>query len=201
MNKDSKTFFTQTSCPLCYRSLVLAWHQDDIPYFGEVLLTGTQCECGFRYADTLILNQREPARFTLKVEHPGDLDIRIIRSTSGTIRIPELGIDIEPGPASESYVSNLEGVLHRIEDVLKMVRNRQDETPEAIDRAHKLLEALDLIRQGKLTVTFIIEDPLGNSAIISERVSRETMSYEEAETLKTGMIVFEKDELPDHLQQ
>ena len=76
------------------------------------------CDCGFRHSDTILLTQKEPVRFTLQVTSIEDLDARVIRSSSGTIRIPELGVDIEPGFASESYISNVEGVLDRIEGVV-----------------------------------------------------------------------------------
>ena len=74
--------------------------------------------CGFRHSDTILLTQKEPVRYTLAVETIDDLDARVIRSSSGTIRVPELGVDIEPGFASESYISNVEGVLDRIEGIV-----------------------------------------------------------------------------------
>jgi zinc finger protein len=148
----------------------------------------------------MILTQREPMRFTLGVESPNDLDIRVIRSISGTIRIPELGINIEPGPASESYVSNVEGVLCRIEDVVEMVTRWDDDPPGSIERAHEILESLRQVRQGELGITIIIEDPLGNSAIISDKASIDILTPEQAEGLKTGEIILEKDELPNHFK-
>ncbi|MDF1558090.1 MAG: ZPR1 zinc finger domain-containing protein [ANME-2 cluster archaeon] len=199
MKEDIEPFLTRTTCPLCQRDVVITWQADTIPYFGDVVLTSGQCECGFHYADTMILTQRDPVRYTLRVESLADLDARVVRSTSGTIRIPELGIDIEPGPTSESYVSNVEGVLCRIEDVMGMVTRWQDETPQTTDKAHELLSALEKVKQGELEITLIIEDPLGNSAIISKRATRQELSPEEAEMLKTGMIVLEKDELPESL--
>jgi len=199
VNKDSEPFITKTNCPLCQKSIIITWQPDNIPFFGDVMYTCSQCDCGFKYADTMILTQREPMRFTLVVESPEDLDIRVIRSISGTIRIPELGINIEPGPASESYVSNVEGVLCRIEDVVGMVTRWDDEPPGSIERAHEILGSLQQVRQGELRITIIIEDPLGNSAIISDNARSEVMIPEEAEGLKTGLIVLEKDDLPDHL--
>ena len=199
MNKEIEPFLTRSTCPLCHSDMIITWHADNIPYFGDVVLTSAKCDCGFRYADTMILTQREPVKYTLKVESLADLDARVIRSTSGTIRIPELGIDIEPGSASESYISNVEGVLCRIEDVLGMVSRWQDEPPHTTDRAHEVLSALDEVKRGERNITIIIEDPLGNSAIISERATRQEMSPEEAEKLKTGMIVLEKDDLPESL--
>ena len=57
-------------------------------------------------------------RYELSVESPEDLDARVIRSTSGTIRIPEMGIIVEPGTVSDSYITNIEGVLQRVQKVL-----------------------------------------------------------------------------------
>ncbi|MCG7848012.1 MAG: ZPR1 zinc finger domain-containing protein [ANME-2 cluster archaeon] len=199
MSEDLEPILTRTTCPLCQSEIVLTWYADNIPYFGEILLTSAHCECGFRYADTMVLSQREPVKYTLRVESLADLDARVVRSTSGTIRIPELGINIEPGSTSESYISNVEGVLCRIEDVLGMVSRWQDEPPQTTDRAHEVLNALDKVKRGELDITIIIEDPLGNSAIISERASRQELSPEEADKLKTGMIVLEKDDLPESL--
>jgi zinc finger protein len=199
VNEDIEPIVTRTICPLCKSEIVLTWYVDTIPYFGEVVLNSANCKCGFKYADTMVLSQREPVKYTLRVRSLADLDARVIRSTSGTIRIPELGIDIEPGSASESYISNVEGVLCRVEDVLSMVSRWQDETPRTTEKAHEVLKALDKVKRGEREITIIIEDPLGNSAIISERASRQELSPEEAKNLKTGMIVLEKDDLPESL--
>jgi len=96
------------------------WETQEIPYFGEAMVIAGVCTCGFRHSDTILLGQKEPARFTLQVTDPDDMDARVIRSSSGTIRVPELGVNVEPGHASESYVSNVEGVLSRIEDVVDL---------------------------------------------------------------------------------
>ena len=198
MNKDRRPFFTQTNCPQCQNSIIITWQPDHIPFFGDVMYTCSQCDCGFKYADTMILTQREPMRFTLKVDSPEDLNIRVIRSISGTVRIPELGIIIEPGPASESYVSNVEGILCRIEDVVRMVTLWEDEPPESKERAHEILESLQQVRLGEFVITIIIEDPFGNSAIISDKTDIDVLTSEDVRDLKTGDIIFEKDGLPNN---
>ena len=38
---------------------------------------------------------------------------------SAAIEIPELGVRIDPGPSCQGFVSNVEGVLDRIEQVVK----------------------------------------------------------------------------------
>lgn len=178
----------RSSCPLCKRELVTSWQEEDIPFFGEILLISASCSCGFKYADTLILGQREPVRYEMRIRESEDLNARVIRSSSGTIRIPELGIDVEPGPASESYVSNIEGVLCRIQEVVGMV-SRWDEE-EKRRRAEEILLELEKVKAGRRELTVILEDPLGNSAIISEKARRSSLSQEEASRLKTGAIVF-----------
>lgn len=151
------------------------------------------CDCGFRYSDTLILSQHEPVHYEMKVRSVDDLDARVVRSTSGTIRIPELGVDIEPGPASESFISNIEGVLGRVEEILVMVKQwgEEDKTMRAVE----LLSNIEKTRAGKYEVTVVIEDPLGNSAIIAENAVCRKLANDEAARLKTGMIVFEKSEV------
>lgn len=192
MNSDYSRPLTVTKsvCPLCSKELVTNWVEDTIPFFGEVMHITSQCECGFRYSDTLIMTQHKPVRYEFKVKNRDDLDVRVVRSTSGTIKIPELGIDIEPGPASESFVSNIEGVLERIEEILQnvMLWDEKDKT----ERAQELLSTLEKIRAGEYEITIVIEDPLGNSAIIAENAISRELTEEEAAFLKTGMIVFEK---------
>ncbi|VVB97859.1 ZPR1 zinc-finger domain protein [uncultured archaeon] len=181
---------TRSVCPLCHKELLTNWVPDNIPFFGEVMHITSICECGFRYSDTLILAQRKPVRYELKIKNQDDLDARVVRSTSGTIRIPELGVDIEPGPASESFVSNIEGVLDRVEEILGMVTRWGEEEKTA--RASELLSILEKIKAGEYEITVIIEDPLGNSAIIAENATKRELTAEDVAHLKTGMIIFEK---------
>lgn len=193
MNKDPSVLtVTRSICPLCGKELLTNWVPDDIPFFGEVMHITSQCDCGFRYSDTLILAQREPVRYEIKIENMDDLDARVVRSTSGTIRIPELCIDIEPGPASESFISNIEGVFDRVKEILNTVVRWNEE--EKVDRANELLARLDKIMNGEEVVNVIIEDPMGNSAIVSEKARSRTLTQQEVSRLKTGMVVFEMDD-------
>jgi zinc finger protein len=178
---------TRSICPLCSKQLVTNWVQDNIPFFGEVMYITSQCDCGFRYSDTLIMTQRNPVHYEIKIKNPVDLCARVVRSTSGTIRIPEIGIDIEPGPASESFVSNIEGVLDRVEEILQNVMLWDEK--EKTGRAKELLSIIEKIKAGEYEITFIIEDPLGNSAIIAENATSRELTDDEATNLKTGMIV------------
>ena len=193
MNSEplSTVSVTKSICPLCQKEFLTNWVPHNIPYFGEVMHITSMCECGFRYSDTLILAQREPVHYELKVTCIDDIDARVVRSTSGTIRIPEMGVDIEPGPASDSFISNIEGVLDRVEEILDMVVKWGEEGK--MERAQELKSVIEKVKAGKHEITVVIEDPLGNSAIIAKNAIFRKLTHEEAEYLKTGMIVFEKE--------
>ena len=184
---------TAANCPVCTCAMEFNWETTDVPYFGEAMIIAGVCECGFRHSDTLLLSQKEPARYTLEVSDLNDLDARVIRSSSGTIRVPELGVDIEPGPASESYISNIEGVLDRITEIVVFATAsaRQSGDPDKTSRGEQILENIELARQGKFKLTFMIEDPLGNSAIASEKAMKSSLTDEEIADLKTGIILLD----------
>jgi zinc finger protein len=89
----------------------------------------------------------------------------------GAVEIPELGVRIDPGPACEGFVSNIEGVLDRINSVLDSVLTWADDHEERRN-AIALKEKIALAMDGRLPFTIILEDPGGNSAIISDRAKK-----------------------------
>ncbi len=187
-------FVTRTTCPICSEEMLMHWQGDEIPYFGEVMYISARCDhCDFSFADTMILSQRAPVRYEMKVSDLEDLNARVVRSTSGTIRIPELGIDVEPGSVSESYVTNVEGILERIKKVVVSATEWVSDEPESYARGLEVQARLEAAINGTEELTLIIEDPMGNSAIISERALSRPLSEQEASNLQTGMIVFDLD--------
>ncbi len=176
-------------CPACGRSIYIATVTYDVPYFGTVLLTSISCECGFKHADSVVIGIKEPVRFTIKINRD-TLFTKVIRSTSGTVRIPELGVDIEPGPASQAFITNLEGVLARVEDIVKMARSWA-ENKEKIAKCDEILDKIKNTIEGTGELTLILEDPFGNSLILSDKAVREKISCEEVAGLKAGMTIME----------
>ena len=170
MNRE---FTTKTTCPLCESELTLYWTSEEIPYFGEVMYLTSQCQCGHRYTDVFSLTEKEPARYEFHAESQSDLNVRVIRSNRGIIKLPELGITIDPGTTSESFISNIEGVLKRVQKVLQMLLRDEEKR----ERAEELLNQIDEIYKNvKLTV--IIDDPTGNSAILSKNTKKTLLMSE-----------------------
>jgi zinc finger protein len=156
-------------CPVCQTEIKYLYQTDEIPYFFEILIISALCpSCGYRIADTQLLRNAEPSRWEFGIETPDDMMIRVIRSMNGTISIPELGIRIDPGPACEGFISNVEGVLNRIGKVLDSLHSWAESDDER-ERIRRLQESLEKVKEGKLAVTLIIEDLSGNSAIIADR--------------------------------
>ncbi len=178
------------NCPVCGREIKIFSSVYEVPYFGKVLLTSISCECGYKHSDSIITEIKEPRRYTIKIDS-NNLFTKVIRSSSGTIRIPELGVDIEPGPASQAFITNLEGILSRVEDIVKIARNWNSDDSEKVKRCNLILDKIDRTLKGEEELTLILEDPFGNSAIISDDVFIEKMSEHEASELKTGLTVME----------
>jgi len=187
---------TGVDCPGCnkdsltYRSVEL-----DIPYFGKATQTTLICgKCGYKHNDILLNELKEPFRYSMKISREEDLSVKVVRSASATVSVPELGLLVEPGVASEGYISNVEGVLQRFRDAvelaIKFSKGSEDEK-ESTEKGNEILGKLDKVIAGKLSVTVIIEDPFGNSAIISDKAKKEKIKEKEAEELKTGFNVFE----------
>lgn len=193
-----KAVKVDTACPMCKSvgHLTLLSTTVDVPYFGEGLETMLRCErCGFRHADFMILKQKDPLRVAFAAAGPDDLMVRVIRSNSGTIRIPELGFTAEPTPLSESFVSNVEGVLDRAKEILLTAKQFHGDDPQKGALLEDYLAKWELFANGRAPFTLIIDDPFGNSAIVSERVEKRPLTPDEVAALKTGYVVIDKDEL------
>lgn len=183
-------------CPVCSeRAFTTRMEELDIPYFGEVFEMVYTCDaCGFRRADFHIVNEQAPVRYTLEVSRVEDLSIRVVRSGSGHFEIPELGIRATPSEAADAFVSNVEGILTRCEEALMTARNGA-ETDEARERADELLKMIDRMREGEETFTILLEDALGNSAIVHDKAVREELSDEEAEELGHPYAIVDLQEM------
>ncbi|MFB2623433.1 MULTISPECIES: ZPR1 zinc finger domain-containing protein [Methanothermobacter] len=185
-------------CPVCSgeKCMTAISRVEKIPYFGEIMESVLICSrCGYRSTDIICLEQKEPSRYTIEV---GDktLNARVVKSQSATIRIPELGLKVEPGPRSTGYISNIEGVVERFETAVKTAINLFEED-ESKEKASEILEMLREVRGGKRNVTVIIEDPFGQSFVGHPSAVREKLSDEEIKSLKTGFLVFESDEIDE----
>lgn len=162
----------------------------EIPHFGNVLETSIQCpSCGFKHNDIIALEQNDPAKYVLEINR-NNLSIRVVRSQSATVSIPEIGVKVEPGPKSEGFVTNVEGMLTRFEDAVKKALNLFEDAESQVN-AKKTLEEIQELKKGNGTATLIILDPFGQSNIVSEKAEILEIPEEELKNLKTGFTHIE----------
>ena len=174
-------------CPACGIDGIATSIMKEIetPHFGKVLETTIQCaKCGFKHSDVIALEQNDPAKYTLKISEE-TLSVRVVRSQSATVSIPEIGVKVEPGPKSEGYVTNVEGILTRFESAVKKAMQLFEDEQSQIN-AQNTLSAIQELIKGNGTATLIIDDPFGQSNIVSDDVEISEIPEDELKNLKTG---------------
>jgi len=162
-------------CPMCrQKTLTLIEEEREVPYFGNVYLFSMTCSnCKYHKADIEVANQNDPCKYSLDIDSEKDMKIRIVKSANATVKIPYIG-SIEPGAASNGYVTNVEGIFNRIK---RIVESAKEEAEDQADKkkAKKLLKKITKITWGQENAKIIIEDPSGNSAIISDKAKKEKL--------------------------
>lgn len=185
----------ESPCPSCGDALLLRALTLNLPFFGDALQTTVLCRrCGFRHADILLTTQGAPVHAELRVQGPPDLSARIVRSSAGTIRVPELGAAIEPGPAAEAFVSNVEGILHRIRGILDFAARAAD-TERARRNARDRLRDVDRMVDGRQPFLLVLEDPTGNSAILHDRATQRPLTPAEVRRLRPGAYTLDAEQV------
>ncbi len=156
-------------CPICgENTLEMVEDKTEIPYFGKVFLFSMTCSsCKYHKADVEPAEQRDPCKCTFEIEEEKDLGVRVIKSGRATVKIPHM-ISIDPGPASNGFVTNVEGILRRVKHAIETSRE-ESEDPSAKKKAKNMLKKLQKVMWGQQKLKLIIEDPSGNSAIVSEK--------------------------------
>ncbi len=163
---------TNQPCPFCEeKKATLREEEVEIPYFGRVFVFSIECAgCGARNSDVEPAEKKEPCRYTLELNSEEDLNIRIVKSGDATVKIPRI-ITIEPGPAANGYVTNIEGLLERVKTAIQTsIENDDDE--DAKTKGKNLIKKINKALVGREPLKIIIEDPTGHSAIISDKAQK-----------------------------
>ena len=159
-------------CPMCKeKALTLTEDEKEIPYFGKVYVFSMTCSnCKYHKADVEVAEKGEPSKYTVEINGEEDLKIRIVKSSEATIKIPHV-VTIEPGPASSGFITNVEGILNRVKHQIEAAKESEEDN-DAKKKAKKLLKKINKVMWGQEKLKIIIEDPSGNSAIISEKAQK-----------------------------
>ena len=189
-------------CPICFseEGLTMIAHTSEIPYFGEHTQLTILCpSCGWKHTDFIPAEGKKPGAWSLEIEGSKMLSVRIIRSSSCTIRIEKLGLEVDPGGATTGYVSNVEGVLNRFEGAIQLMYRQSISLQEQdiIDKCESLLEKINLVKSGEMAVEIILLDPMGHSQILHGDATSRDLTDEELENLEVGpnIPIFSADDV------
>tara|TARA_B100000214_G_scaffold162047_1_gene116199 strand:+ start:628 stop:1143 length:516 start_codon:yes stop_codon:yes gene_type:complete len=168
----------------------------EIPYFGEHTQITIICDsCGWKHTDFIPSDGDKVGFWSILIDSQEKNSARIIRSSSCTIRIPELDLEVSPGGSSSGYITNIEGVLVRFIDAVRsVIRDLEKADPDFLagqDLLHSLLSTIE----GSDVLTLELLDPRGRSQIIHEDADSRDLYESEMATLSTGpdIPVFEID--------
>lgn len=138
-----------------------------IPYFKEVIIMAMHCEsCGHRTNEvksgTGVSDLGK--RITLKITDPTDLARDVLKSETCELSIPELDFCVGGGLIGGKFTT-LEGLLMNIREDLESNPFLMGDSIEKNRKVlvDKLLDDLEMVIKGNLMVTFIMDDPAGNS--------------------------------------
>lgn len=158
-------------CPFCHKNtLTLRQAEREIPFFGKLILFSMDCEnddCGYHKADVEAEESKSPIKCSIEVSSEEDLKIRVVKSSNAIIKISHVG-SIEPGPTSNGYITNVEGIINRMKKQVEVARDSAEDEADR-KKAKNIIKKLTKVLMGSEKLTITLEDPSGNSAIISEK--------------------------------
>ena len=202
-------------CPICASSgnVNMIAHVDEIPYFGEHTQVTILChDCGWRQTDFIPAEGKKAGGWSLVIDDEEKLRARVVRSSSCTVCIPELDLQVNPGSSATGYVSNVEGVLNRFQEIIDMVE--RDLSPQFLlaegEQRQALMDQMASLQTMTLTlanlggpdaeaVTLVLLDPHGHSMILHPDASERELTVEELGELPVGPdpAVFSADDVND----
>ena len=181
-------------CPVCKvkGQVGMMTHVDEIPYFGEHTQVTVLCNaCGWRQTDFIPAEGRKPGASTLVISEPEHLRSRVVRSSSCTVRIVELDLEVKPGSSSTGYVSNVEGVIDRFMDVIIMVTRQayaEDAEMSDIKKLQEMHTTLLELKEDPIpnSITLELLDPNGHSQILHADAELRELTSDELADLPVG---------------
>jgi zinc finger protein len=166
-------------CPFCNeKTLSLMEAERDVPFFGMCHIFSMDCSsCKYHKADVEVAEgSNEPVKYTLDITEEADMKIRVIKSSEATVKIPYIG-EIEPGETANGYITNVEGIFSRMKNQIEHLKNAADDDDEEMKtKAKNQLKKMTRIMWGQEKAQLIIEDPTGNSAIISPKAVKSKLT-------------------------
>lgn len=157
----------KTNCSACGSDCDTNMKTVDIPYFQQVILMSSNCDaCGYK------CNEVKPSQgisdkgvsYKLKINDDSDLTRDVLKTYDASIEIPDLEVYLTAGTLGGKFTT-LEGLIIQMHDQLLETCPFEDSVSEYKQKIKSKCKELMEIVNGKRKVTFILNDPTGNSYI------------------------------------
>jgi len=99
----------------------------------------------------------------------------VLKPAYAAVIIPEQDLEMLPGPASQGFISTVEGVLYRFEEAVKIACSKV-ESSEQRKKCEELESWIRRAIDGLERFTLIICDYEGAGKVLGENVVEETLS-------------------------
>lgn len=165
---------SKIECPVCHKFMDFIAFPYNTPNYGEILIMIISCpSCNYKDVSITSFKSSNPKRIIFKVENKDDLFVRVIKSETCTVSIPELNIVIEPCSKSQIMVTNIEGLLNWIKDLIleaKVILESDEGKLKCLEIVRKIDDTIN----GRYILTIILEDTSGNSILLSDKANVES---------------------------
>ncbi|KAG7811450.1 hypothetical protein KL924_002116 [Ogataea haglerorum] len=155
-------------CMKCHETGVSRLLLTSIPYFREIVVISFECpHCGFKNSEIQSASTiaEKGSRYMLKIENKEDFNRQVVKSEYCTCKFIELDIEI---PAKRGQLTTVEGLLSEMVQDLELDQpQRKEVQPEIYEKIEQFLAKIRSVLNGEtgLPLTFLIDDPSGNSWI------------------------------------
>ena len=116
-------------CPFCNKkTLTLMEEEKEIPYFGKCYLMTMSCDnCKYHKFDIESAERKEPVKYTFIIQNKEDLNVRVVKGSEATVKVPTLRMEVRSAIGATAYISNIEGVLRRFKKIIEDQRDLAEE--------------------------------------------------------------------------
>lgn len=186
LHKEYTQIKKSSICPICHNesfTLSVKKYRKDLDLY-EIL---TSCEnCSHHKTNVLTLSENKGTRIKLKINSSKDLDTLIAKSNTASIRIKELGVEIDPAAASQGEIMSVKDVLSKIKHLITCMQSEENK-----EHALFLLERLNSILNNDSFTPFEldIEDTYGNSMVFSKKITTQLLTKEENEKHRIEIVL------------
>ncbi len=170
-------------CPMCQNgTLNLQKTVYDLPDEDKMLIITFECNnCEYHQNDLIPITTRtEPGISELRVTNEEDLKSKVYRSPTASLEIPELELEVEPGPTAGFYFTNIEGILSRFKNAVLTYKHALEDDDLTRGEIKALIKNIDKAAEGKFDFTLRIIDTAGGSYIVPRDKSK--FSYKKIDT-------------------